>query len=1460
MSSRKTVKFDDLADLSEEGEEFDVEDSEKEFDDGEVSFNVPLPDRSSGRGLSALPRRRRSAEARGSDEFLRSPESFLVARDGSPIAIGDAEATESVAAASPMTRVTRSQSPSPLKSSLSPVRTTGPSYRRDRNRRLDSSPSRETQQVGRRSATIKLGTFDGRNVPLETHLAKLRNCAEYYGWSEADRVAHLKASLDGSASTLLWELPPKCSEELLLEKLNNRFGNQEMVEKFRFELRTRRRRKGESIQALYHDIQRLLALSFPGETGTLSKIVARDAFLDSLADPEMRIRILDKGATTIEQAFAYALRYESFLAGSADPLPADERDRRRVRGIHPQHEVAGADASLTAKMEKMEKSVSELTESLARFIKASQQSMSQGSGPPASASGTTAQTTSGRQQQPWKDRQRPSGVNSDRRCFKCNQPGHIARDCRREQSESAKDAAASLREIQSATGGAKEMYLSAQLKKGSGFQNVCVVLDTGSWYSVCPRKYVNSSLQPTNISLIAAEGSKISVCGRVRLTFYVDGFPLCDNFVVSDAVDEILLGQNWLCENKCIWNFADSIIGIRGREFRMKHRKLSRNVRRVIASESVLVEANSTAHVPVKLAYINLHGQKSNWLMEPQVCNDQLITARGLFSDAEDAVIQVINPVDKPVMIRRNHVFGDAEAVNFACHKCGNVCYCVPSIDEFSVSRPVGTSTVGTSPVSGDITSATAASVSGEKIITDDEVVDTIMNTLPSCITVAQRANIEKLIREYVDLFARFEYDIGGSDLLQYKLQLFDEKVKPVAEPLRNHPFAYLDLIDDEIDKLLAAKIIVPCTSTWCANVVLVKRKAEPGKTARTRVTVDYRFLNKNLERPQFPMPRNQMILDCLGKKRLFCQLDISNAYQHIKLDQETNYLTAFATRKGVYKFLRLPAGLASSASIFNQAIHQVLMGLAWHSVLVFVDDLTVACETVEQGLDILKQVFDRFRKVNFKLKVSKCKLFQTHACILGFHVSADGIRENPQRVEAIKNLPFPQTKREVRAMLGCINFARSFYKKLAEVTLPFTAMLKKNGRVEETPEARKSFETLKRMMSEAPVLTVFDPSAKHQLECDASYSTAGSCLYQIGEDGTKKIVGYMSRKFNPAQVRYCISRKELTSIIFSLKFFKVYLIGREVTVLSDHSALRYLFSTKELNDQWARHLDFLANFQVKIEYRPGSQQKISDYLSRAQQLRPCEIEANRPCPQCRTKTDEIWRNFRPITRSEVTDMENDVADQTSECDPVVDNVHENDDNYMRVNRCMRSVSFTDTAVPSLTRADASGQPRDEQAAFAGRMPENQTHLTSVQSTVRTLRCNKVGMEPVVRSVNRTSNPAPAGCPRGWTKGSGGNTNTTRAECTVDSDEKVASAGIQNEATSDVRACAQRRVTEGVEAAPCDVNFGSRMDPRGVDSFTLCVSGQGIRPPSGGHGLLFPVLGRFSQNQSEELACRRRHP
>lgn len=163
----------------------------------------------------------------------------------------------------------------------------------------------ETAAVGQETgmkrtlATIKLGTYDG-STPLETHLAKLENCSEYYHWSKRDRLCHLKASLDGHAGQVLWGLGSDASEDDVIKLLRNRFGNVNQMERFRAELGTRRRKPGESIQAVYQDIRRLLALGFPGQSGELCEIIGRDAFLEALADPKLRIRVLDQQPATLE--------------------------------------------------------------------------------------------------------------------------------------------------------------------------------------------------------------------------------------------------------------------------------------------------------------------------------------------------------------------------------------------------------------------------------------------------------------------------------------------------------------------------------------------------------------------------------------------------------------------------------------------------------------------------------------------------------------------------------------------------------------------------------------------------------------------------------------------------------------------------------------------------------------------------------------------------------------------------------------------------------------------------------------------------------------------------------------------------------------------------------------------------------------------------------------------------------
>ena len=161
------------------------------------------------------------------------------------------------------------------------------------------------------SGGLSLGSFTGENTSLATHLAKWRNCAVYHNWDETARVCQLKGSLDGSASQILWQISDDCSEAELLALLQSRFGNSDQVELFRSELRGRRRRRNESLQSLYNDVCRLLALSFPGDPGMYDNIMARDAFINCLGDEELRLHILDRGAQTIAEAYAITMRYES---------------------------------------------------------------------------------------------------------------------------------------------------------------------------------------------------------------------------------------------------------------------------------------------------------------------------------------------------------------------------------------------------------------------------------------------------------------------------------------------------------------------------------------------------------------------------------------------------------------------------------------------------------------------------------------------------------------------------------------------------------------------------------------------------------------------------------------------------------------------------------------------------------------------------------------------------------------------------------------------------------------------------------------------------------------------------------------------------------------------------------------------------------------------------------------------
>jgi len=182
---------------------------------------------------------------------------------------------------------------------------------------------------------LVLEKYDG-SVPLETFLAKFQNCARYNGWSNDDRGVFLRDSLTGSASQILWEISDDVDFNEIIRLLRNRFGSLNQMERYRAELRGRRRKKGETVQNVYQDIKRLMALAFPSQSGEMYEVIARDAFLDSLSDPSLRVRVLDQSPKTLDEALTTVLRMEAYSTDSASSVVDDNNyddSRKRVRFV-----------------------------------------------------------------------------------------------------------------------------------------------------------------------------------------------------------------------------------------------------------------------------------------------------------------------------------------------------------------------------------------------------------------------------------------------------------------------------------------------------------------------------------------------------------------------------------------------------------------------------------------------------------------------------------------------------------------------------------------------------------------------------------------------------------------------------------------------------------------------------------------------------------------------------------------------------------------------------------------------------------------------------------------------------------------------------------------------------------------------------------------------------------------------
>lgn len=456
----------------------------------------------------------------------------------------------------------------------------------------------------------------------------------------------------------------------------------------------------------------------------------------------------------------------------------------------------------------------------------------------------------------------------------------------------------------------------------------------------------------------------------------------------------------------------------------------------------------------------------------------------------------------------------------------------------------------------------------------------------------------DKVHEKYPELFS----GLGLMRGTEYTITL-----KPDAKPYalntaRRIPFPLMESVEGELNIMEKQGVIYKQDkpTEWCAGLVVVPKTQKTGNgKPQVRLCVDLTKLNESVMRETFPLPSVEETLSKLSGATIFSKLDANSSFYQIPLDKSSTLLTTFITPFGRYSFRRLPFGISSAPEFFTKQMSKILAGLP--GVLCQMDDVLIFGPNQEEHDQRLDEVLVRIRDAGMTLN-DKCQFSQREIRFLGHVVNEQGIKADPQKVEAITKMREPGNLKELRTFLGLVNQLGRFTQNIAELSKPLRELLSKSAMWTWDHAQQKSFDEIKREICSVPILAHYDTNRETILASDASSYGLGAVLTQKQDDGTFRPVAFASRSMTETERRYAQIEKEALAITWGCEKFHQMIIGKEIKIHTDHKPLIPILNNKDIDSLPPRVQRFrlrLMRFSYTCIHVPGKELNVPDALSR---------------------------------------------------------------------------------------------------------------------------------------------------------------------------------------------------------------------------------------------------------------------